>query len=1491
MWNYFIGKVLVKFLLIFLFLCGVYRVFTTPALAGCCDADCEMVWSEGLLCYESLDYLQGCVKEPPTLHEDYYWEECLICTYPDCCNEDSPYGSKSRHYFDCGGCCGCNFSFSSCCECEEGDTKDCTQTNGCPGYETCDGCNWNDDCDDNVKCPSGESCPHDSCHSGCWDPDCAPTYSCGTDSCSSDGDCGDCSPGSTRNCTMSNGCPGTQTCGDNHCWGSCWRTDEYYRCSGDEYCPYDDCYSGSCENRGDRGCGIDQCDANSDCRHDECVSGDCTTQYDDTSGLDDLCSYNSECRHYECDRSNCGSYCTDVYGNELCNCGEETCRLYYDDVEDIADTCCVGCSTDKEEGYVDPDASVQDCCDDACPTETECANRTGGAECCGQGDGCGGTCSDCDVSDGDPFTSPTKISAPTGGTPAGTEDLPVRVNTSSSDVLNPDPLSATFFWEDTDSDGCEGLSRSDTFPFRIDNLNDGWDCSNPNDHCEDNITSTDYTYDSMEIGTTYSWWVHARNTTCASYEDCCDGTVSGVDDWSGTTGGYVCRPDCNPLLCGQNDNCGAEETLDGFNGFDGSDDDCYATHNGNPNPASSLESSLDGDTFSSDSGIFEPAVLDPSDSAFEPRTITFRWAMNDAVAQDDHDNFYFQVWYIGDPTDPNYNAEDFNWSEESGEDWELVYSQDFSYPDYCDSGVCELTPTDQFEQHVVYAWRVAHHNVTCETSASGGAWIDVSGNVGTDFGQVDTLDPDDCPNSELCAGDGSRDWSEWADGYFLVDNLPEVISITPTCNTEAYCWAGNAGDNRDFWVVNPENIYAEELLRGYTNAYWPWARGDYTEWDPPSDQETQYCGIEPTCEDMTLQNNPEVFEVVVEDVDGWQDISHVNFSFTAPGEDSCSSSTVLGEASVERESYDSGYDSDTGLCYDVSVNDETSNDWTVMNPVEEKMYRISENRVRAFFKARFNWGEGWTEFRYQAGDIRLCANGDDFFAGRETSGWEGDPDWDWKVDLRAPELDRDSSRVAEGNEIVDLKRVDLEGVCSPCDPSEEDCSDDCYDTWQYEVHLAMEDAADNSSGIYLDYDRDKMAPDDNGDGFVTLEERLEEEHTEESEISPLAWYRGDYNGDGSLEWIRLPYVDQRSYWGYPSNYPFYYDYDYYDASDELVIKLFVPAEDEEDSFSFGDKDDVHFQRTHSVRAQIRDFAGNISYSEYTLFAGWFQAINGDLYSNYGVDMTVPTSGDDYDLFLLASDPAPPPSTTENAYDQTSGGLVIYPPGVPIGDARAETERPHGVRSSEIWLLSYYDAAGTLDNVANVLGFSVSSIYAAGEGNDWDGSSSLSANEVYVYDPANGPLSGEYEIDIPPSLSKGVAIVYVTGDLVLGEGEYTGTPNYFRAANGHQNEGIILIVEGGVLVEDDIQQLDAFVIALGQLDGEEESIVFRITKLPHDNPLVINGSMIAEYGFDVSRYIFDLYKPALQVNLNPLYFVADEINSLLLQAKHTWREVE
>ncbi|MEA2020273.1 MAG: hypothetical protein U9M98_00880, partial [Patescibacteria group bacterium] len=1227
------------------------------------------------------------------------------------------------------------------------------------------------------------------------------------------------------------------------------REDIYYRCSGDTYCPYQDCYDGYCENRGERGCGTDQCDLN------------------------------SECRHYDCDRSNCGSYCTDIYGNTLCNCGEENCCLYYDDTAGLDDTC----------------SNNSDCCDSACPTETECANRTGGAECCGQSSGCGDTCSDCDVSDGDPFTAPTKISAPINGTPAGTEDLPVRVNTSSTHVLNPDPLSATFFWEDTDTDGCDGNSRTDTFPFRIDNLNDGWSCSNPNDHCEDSVTSTNYSYNAMEIGTTYSWWVHARNTTCASYEDCCEETKSGVDDWSRTTGGYVCRPDCRPLLCGQNDNCGAEETLDGFNGFGGPDDDCPAAHNGNPDPASSLESSLDGSSFSTDSGILEPAVLEPSDSSSKPRSVTFRWAMSDTVAQDNHDNFHFQVWYIGDPVDPNYNAEDFDWSEEPGEDWALVYSETFSYPDYCDSGVCELTPTDQFEQHVVYAWRVAHHNTTCETNASGGAWIDVAGNVGTNFGQVDTLDPDDCPNSELCTGDGNRDWSEWSDGYFLVDNLPEVISITPTCNTEAYCWSGNSGDNLGYWVVNPENIYDESLIRGYTNAYWPWdLDGDgsnYTEWTAPSDKPVTYCG-DAGCEDMILQNNPQVFEVVVEDADGWQDISHVNFSFAEPGQDSCNSRTVLGSGSLKRDSYFSGYDSDTGLCHDVSIHDEPVRDWTLMNPVGEKMYRISENRVRAYFKVRFDWGtENASVFRYPTGETRLCANGDDFFAGRESSGWKGDPSWYWNVDLRAPELNERSSQVEEGNEVVDLLKVDLEGSCAPCDPSIQDCTADCYDTWRYEVHLAFHDAADNSSGIFFDIDQDKLAPDDNGDGFVTLEERFSEEKTEESEIAPLAWYRGDYNGDGSMEWIRLPYEDQRHAQGYPHNYPFYYDYEYDDASGELILKLFVPAEDEAESFSFGDKSDVHFQRTRSVRAQVRDEAGNVSYSEYSLFTGWFQGINGDLYSQGGTDMSIPLSGDEYDLFLLASEPAPPPSTSENAYDQTSGGLVIYLPGATVGYARAETERPHGVLSSNIWLLAQYDVSGTLENLTNVLGFSVSGIYQAGEGNNWDGSSSLSPNEVYIYDPANGPLEGEYSLDLPPGSPTGVAVVYVPGDLVLGDGDYTGSPTYFRAANGFRNEGIIFVVEGGVLVEEDIQQLDAFVIALGQVENEEQSVVFKITKLPPTDPLVINGSLIGQHGFDVSRYIFDLYKPTIQVKLNPLYFVADDINNMLLQAKHTWKEVE
>ncbi len=1439
--------------------------------------------SDSCVCETDSCVCDGCVDAYDCGPKTFYGTDCDSCPF---CDADS----------DCEGCG--NGTVEGPEECDPpGSTTSCTMPNGCPGVKTCDdSCSWGS-C---VQECSWGYCPHDECNSYCPSPNCSADYSCGFDECSSDYGCSDgCDPNTTEctECIAPDGCEGKQDCDSEGCLGSCYR-DNAGDCCSSGYCPYDDCSDGACEST--EACGTDQCSGDSDCRHYEC--------------LDD-----------------CPDYC-----DLNCNCDEGTsCYLSYDDTANVDDECCQGllclCTYGESEGYECTWATDRgQCCQPSCPSPAECS--AGSGECCGQGDGCDGTCSDCDVSDGD-LDSPENLSP-------GTEDssLPQRIRTSNTDVLDPSALSQTLTWADGDlGNGCNGATRTDSFPIRLDKDPDSWsgDCGslNAGDECgEPDVSSPSYTF-SADIGSTYHWWVHARNETCASYTDCCGDNYTGVDDWSAVSEAYVCRPDCRPELCGQNDNCGAEQTLEGFNGFDGADDDCPATQNGNPDSAYQLSSSLDGADFYESSGLTDPAVLDPESPAQISRPVTVRWEFSDPLAQDAVDEVQVEIYRIGDPaTDPNWT--NFNWgaagvgSTEVGAD---LGTGLYNYNDLCGPSagnapnVCTFT-YDSADHHIVYGWRAAHHNVTCEA-------LDASNNVGEAFGQVDTLDPDSCDNDELCGADGERDWSVWAEGYFIIDNLPTAVSVTPSGGDR---WSGGDGSNSN--SRNPENQYYDWGVDSMP-AVWEWE----DDWTAPSDKPVSYCQ-DNDCEDITLQNNPQVFEVVYEDLDGWEDFYRLHFTFNSVGQDCAIAGDPSGDATsnlgrygrLERTDYAAGCPSDS-VCENVSLDDGgTSGDWTLL---DGKIARVNDHQVRGYFKVQFN---NSAYFQYHGGQIKLCADVDDYYTADDETRWLGDPyggrgswnvygtpddetdDWSWKVDMRAPELDIDSDDPANGNEIKDLMMVDVDGSAPPCDPATQVCDESIYDTWAYEVQLALREfnftgAEEEESGLYADSNNDKLAPDGSGDGVTTLDER--EDDSEEPELSVLAWYWNNYDDyeedDCSVaqtsigsewEWIRLDSVSAVA-----SDYPFYYEVDSFDT-DKAVVTLYIPAEDEDEKI-----DGMCYQRTKEVRLQIRDGAGNVHARAYTLFPGWLQAVNGDLYSRAGVDFTglheTYIDQDMYDPFLLTSEPLPP-NGSGSCGEQTSGGLVLGYPGSTfvlggdLGQGVNATERPECVAG---WVNDGY-VTDALTDFEELLGFDWVSLYsaAADTGGEWGyagGSGNLrqlTPGNVYTYDSydedadgGNGayiPLEGEYKLN-----GDGVAVVYVgDGDgvgeadepedhLVIGDRDSTNETSFYNSS--YNSKGVIIIVEGGVKVEDDVDRIDAFIISLGAFSGHDESIVFPITKYVSGDPLIVHGSLIAAEGFSISRYIFDIYEPVLQVRLNTLYQNPASVHSLMMSANHSWMEEE
>lgn len=1224
--------------------------------------------------------------------------------------------------------------------------------------------------------PPGSDCSHkaDNANEWCTYEDPAPPHDCLAWSCewTRTWECdelvryGNCSPLGTSECRCeTGGCPGRQDCGNDCYWGSCYRRSSSDCCSSG-HCPWNDCQSGYCND-------------NYSCGSDECGS-------DEYSG-------DGDCRHEAC-RTGC--------------CGDEDCYTSMDDTGGISDDC----SRDS------------DCCRTCCSSPY-----------CGQYDGCFGNCDDCDDAvswpDTNPFDGISAMSRPSSPRPgSGSSSLPARVHTSEIAVLDSSPRSTDLWWNDTDSAGCGGASRSDDFPIRIDNLQNGWsgDCSrlNPDDECG-TPGGANYTF-WAQASDTYGWWVHARNTTCVSYSDDCGSSYSGPEDWSQATSQvYVCRPDCRPILCGQNDGCGADQDYlgSGFNWFgDTDDDDCYWDENNNPSVPSIV---YPGSGYTPG----DPEIIQPTAGHPTSKRIDFQWTYSSGQTTYTDDNFRLEAWILnwGHRDDASQHGE---LSDPSDPRVTKVYEKTLSYGSVCSGSSCHYEPPGgefKAHSHYLYAWRIAAHNVTCEG-------IDRSTNVGTSEGQVDTLDPDDCSNGDLCTGDSNRDWSTWTAGYFILDKYPQVLEITPTCSSRGGdCWSGSVDDN-------PEN----------DQSVWPW-EGSWTQpWDPPHGG-SPYCSTH-ECEDMVSQNNPVVYEVEYEDQDGWEDLWRLHFTVTEPGE-SCQvgSDDNLGWARLQRATATSPCEPGS-VCEGVSWEDNSTSEWTLL---DGKIMRDSgaSKKLKGYFKVKFE-----TDGSYDSdgGEIKLCADADDFHTAATETVWQGDS-WNWKVDTQKPLIDADATDPLPegGHEITNLLRVDVDGPSLPCDPEFSACSDPGYDTWAFEVKIVLKDYDTGISGpsdLSRDTNPGKLARDwDPPDGVVTFDER--EEHTEEDEFSSLAWYHNNYNGDVTWEWIRL---------SSDPALPFHYEVSpsAFTGERSVVLTLYVPAEDEETPIG-----GMHYQRTKEIRVQIRDIAGNVydSGRNIVLFPGWFQEVNGDVYGNGRIEMKVPTEaqlasagfplGDN--RWFLAADP------------NDSGGAVISRPasGILIDDADgSDRTSERGWKISSVSdgypspRLSVWDKALGFDwdELAEAATETLSSSYDISDDDDWG---SLTPGTVYRLERVATGLEGSYRFDDP-----GVATIYIEGDIQLGSGDDVAGDNTFASLNGTAS-GIILAVDGDVTIKKDLlERLDAFIIATGK-------ITFELGKALE--PLEINGGLVAKEGFDVSRYIFDVYKPVFQADYNPLYVLSTE----------------
>jgi len=1379
--------------------------------------------------------------------------------------------------------------------------------------------------------PPGSDCRHisDSWNEYCcgWDPldpDVCTAYCCDwtrTWVCDELVRYGECSPGDTSSCTCDNGCPGTKTCQSDCGWGPC------------ENCgtPDTDCsshpvtWSGNCV--GDLPCGPGT------------ESGTCDNGCGGTGTTSRECC-NVCCSSPYCGQDNwCGGTCSDsddywtctpwtgTYGGDCDpSCGQTRTR-----------TCTNACSEDAGDGWDQPK-----------PAESD-------------------TCSDCDI--GAP-------GAPDNLRPgSSSKSLPERIRTSSGDTKNGSALSQTLWWDNGDSDRtCDGITWPRTDDYQIWVKEWPWGTSglettvvdgetvDITDSSAASLSSENGSYTlNAKIGYEYEWWTRGRNIHCSE-------EISAESEH-----GFVCRPDCRPLDCGQNGGCGESETRsDSWSGFYNSgDDDCYWTDNNNPSKpvglGVSLTASYDDRRLSGDDWS-DPVILDFSGDSHK---VYFFWDPASWNSQQPEDEFMIQILDLGDCQDVNgsnccnpdnpdndpicdeYWTEPTDWSKDFG--WDVqVEGHVVGYDEACSGGHCMWPQTGTYliQKHHLVAFRVAAHNVTCERDEGAAQAVDVSSNVGSLVGQMDHLDPDGCPNPDTCGGDGERDWSDWTVGYsMMLNQYPTATNVEPTCNSRnGDCWSGST-------TYNPEN----------DQTVWPWPGTWQQPWDSPSGAGAQSCGGTCTpcaffftqssceaqlgcrwvggvlgtstgagkdiaathppggsfcsgdctscqdltvdtcrdqngcrledycdahsCQDMVSQNNPVVFIATYEDPDGWEDLRRLHLTFTRPGR-SCQASkdSNLGWISLERTTSDSSCDGGiadaAGSCITSSTHDQA--EWQFLGGKIERD-SSSANRLKGYFKVRFDRGGSYSA---DGGNIKICISADDFhtasLADDDEITWYGDPsghpdhpngevygtsgsddDYSWKIDLVPPQRDTSENDPMDGNEITDLFQVDVNG-------------DGSYDTWAFEIKLAFRDFPFTSphveSKLFADLDPNKLSPDRNGNGIVTFEGEMGDQppNLEENEVSVLAWYSGDYNNDGTEEWIRLPYEDDRG------TYPFYYRVEPRDFSggSQVIVTLYVPAENEPNPISVGGHD-IYYQRTKDLRIRVRDQAGNVydTGRDLSLFPGWFQAINGDVYArgeiNVKVDaVTVSDYSDDYDTYFLASEPSPPPTDT---IPDTSGGLVLSGSDIDTGTTNRATERPSD-SDHHRWEESHYSSS-RLSSWSDALGFNwsemVSSVKSSGNqldfsndiGSRWPKLTASAYYEITSSSLTSGVVEGEYDLS-----GKGAAILYVAGTtettvdgtpirgLVIGDGDKATGTNTFSSKDGN-NEGVILIVDGDVYIRRDIQRVDAFIIATG-------SITFELGDTTE--PVEVNGSLVAKEGIDVSRYIFDVYKPVLRVKYNGLY---------------------
>jgi hypothetical protein len=312
-------------------------------------------------------------------------------------------------------------------DCEPGcDGKGCGD-DGCGG--SCGECGEGEACEDGVcvpevqagcgdeACDEGEdcaSCAADcgcACGAECLDGACAFTAcqgrACGDDGCG--GSCGDCGEGEI--CDGGACAPDGPECGDEVCdeGEGCASCPADCGCGCGEGCADDKCKFTACD---ERECGDDGCDGScGDCGDGAvCDEGACVPDGLPVCG-DEACDEGEDCASCHAD---CGCGCGEA-------CVEGACAFTACEGRDCGDDGCGGSCGDCDPNYACEDgkcAWMEGCDNGACEAGEHCGSCPADCACgCGEscyedtckftacdgrecgGDGCGGSCGDCDPAD------------------------------------------------------------------------------------------------------------------------------------------------------------------------------------------------------------------------------------------------------------------------------------------------------------------------------------------------------------------------------------------------------------------------------------------------------------------------------------------------------------------------------------------------------------------------------------------------------------------------------------------------------------------------------------------------------------------------------------------------------------------------------------------------------------------------------------------------------------------------------------------------------------------------------------------------------------------------------------------------------------------------------------------------------------------------------------------------------------------------------------